>query len=153
MSKTEETLNYVIYTDGSCLNNPGPGGYAAILMDDLVGYDELVGGEPHSTNNRMELMAAIVGLENCPKHNGPIKLYSDSTYVINGITKWIQGWKTKGWRKIKNRDLWERLDRVVQTHNNIEWIWVRGHNGTLLNEKADKLAVAQAEKQKSLLTN
>lgn len=148
MSETEEALNYEIWTDGSCLNNPGPGGYAAIIRDNMLGLSKLASGVPYSTNNRMELMAAILGLENCPR-NGPIKLYSDSKYVIDGITKWITKWKAKNWKKIKNRDLWERLDQVVQQHT-IEWIWVKGHSGNVFNEEVDKLAVAEAKRQRNV---
>ncbi len=141
-----------IWTDGSCLNNPGPGGYAAIILlgnQDKAGQRVRLasGGEPHSTNNRMELMAAIAGLESIDI-DSKVKLHSDSTYVINGITKWIEKWKTKDWKKIKNRDLWERLDQVAQKHT-IQWIWVKGHAGNTLNEQVDKLAVAEAEMQKS----
>ena len=135
-----------IWTDGSCLGNPGPGGYAAVLQ---YGQHEreLTGGEAMTTNNRMELLAAIVALEGL-KRPCSVRLASDSSYVIKGITEWIAGWKRKGWKKVKNRDLWERLDRARGAHQ-VQWVWVRGHAGNEMNERADRLAVAQAELQKA----
>jgi ribonuclease HI len=134
-----------IWTDGSCLGNPGRGGYAAVLRYGPEHEKELAGGEPESTNNRMELLAAIVALE-ALKRPCVVRLTSDSKYVITGITEWIVGWKKKGWKKVKNRDLWERLDRAVQGHE-IEWAWVKGHSGDPMNDRVDELAVAQAEMQ------
>jgi len=133
-----------IWTDGSCLGNPGPGGYAAVLR---YGPHErvLTGGEPETTNNRMELMAAIVALESLTR---PVQvmLHSDSSYVVKGMSEWIEGWKRKGWKKVKNRDLWERLDRAAASHW-IEWVWVRGHAGDPMNERVDRLAQAAAGAQ------
>ena len=131
-----------IFTDGACSGNPGPGGWGAILRYGSV-EKELYGGEPATTNNRMELMAAIQALEALKK---PVKvrLYTDSEYVKNGITKWIYGWKAKGWKTadnkpVKNEDLWKRLDAAKQQHE-IEFHWVRGHAGHPENERADALA-------------
>ena len=107
---------------------------------------ELSGGEPDTTNNRMELLAAITALE-ALKLPSVVRITSDSKYVIQGITEWITGWKKKGWKKIKNRDLWERLDAAVQPHE-IEWVWVKGHSGDPMNDRVDQLAVTAAEAQK-----
>ncbi|MDF1583293.1 MAG: ribonuclease HI [Methyloprofundus sp.] len=131
-----------IYTDGACRGNPGPGGWGVWLK-----YAEaekvLYGGEPETTNNRMELMAAIQALE-ILKYPCSIKLYSDSKYVLQGITDWMANWKKRGWKTaankpVKNEDLWRRLDEVMQKHT-INWTWVKGHSGNLGNEKADQLA-------------
>ncbi|MCX8650849.1 ribonuclease HI [Gilliamella sp. B2776] len=136
-----------IYTDGSCLGNPGPGGYAAILK-----YKQnekiLSQGFFKTTNNRMELLATIVALEQL-KQTCQVKLYSDSQYVRNGITNWIHGWKKNGWKTsnnkpVKNVDLWIRLDELVQTQK-IEWIWVKGHAGHIENERCDIIAKSMAE--------
>jgi ribonuclease HI len=131
-----------IWTDGSCLGNPGPGGWGALLT---FGEHEreLSGGEADTTNNRMELMAAIGALESL-KRPCEVELWSDSKYVIDGITSWIHGWRKRGWKKVKNRDLWERLDEARAPHG-IEWRWVKGHSGDENNERVDRLAVAQAE--------
>jgi ribonuclease HI len=103
---------------------------------------ELSGGAPETTNNRMELMAAIVALETLERAC-VVRLTSDSKYVIQGITEWISGWKKRNWKKVKNRDLWERLDAAIQPHE-IEWAWVKGHSGDPMNERVDQLAVAEA---------
>lgn len=135
-----------IWTDGSCLGNPGPGGYAALLV--FGPHErEVTGGAGDTTNNRMELMAAIAGLEALTRPCA-VRLHSDSSYVVKGMREWISGWKRKGWKKVKNRDLWERLDGAASRHQ-VEWIWVRGHSGTPNNERVDKLAVAEAERQKA----
>ena len=131
-----------MFTDGSCLGNPGPGGWAAILVWN-GNEKELSGGEAETTNNRMELRAAIEGLA-ALKRDMPVDLYTDSTYVRNGITGWINNWKRNGWRTsqrkpVKNRDLWQRLDELVQQHQ-IEWHWVRGHSGHPENEQVDEAA-------------
>lgn len=131
-----------IYTDGACSGNPGPGGWGALLR--YKGHErELSGGEKDTTNNRMELLAAIRALESL---NRPceIDLYTDSQYVRNGITQWLARWKQNGWRTaakaaVKNADLWQQLDQAVQKHR-IQWHWVRGHNGHSDNERADRLA-------------
>jgi len=133
-----------IFTDGACSGNPGPGGWGAILR--WRGTDkELNGYEPHTTNNRMEMMAAIVALETL-KRPLKVRLHTDSQYLKDGITKWIKGWKAKGWKTaagdpVKNRELWERLDLARQRHD-IEFHWVRGHAGHPENERADALARA-----------
>jgi ribonuclease HI len=135
-----------IWTDGACLGNPGPGGWAAILKAGAR-ERELSGGEPDTTNNRMEMLAAISALEALTKPS-TVRLVSDSEYVIKGITEWIPGWRKRGWKKVKNRDLWERLAEVSSRHE-IAWEWVRGHSGDVMNERVDKLAVAEAERQKA----
>ena len=132
----------VIYTDGACKGNPGPGGWGAYLQ--YKGREkELYGGEKDTTNNRMELMAAIQALETLTRPC-QIQLYTDSKYVLQGITEWMDGWKRKGWKTsakqpVKNDDLWKRLDQAIQRHD-IDWQWVRGHTGDIGNEKADELA-------------
>lgn len=147
MSTRSRTVE--IWTDGACLGNPGPGGWAAVLT---LGEreKELVGGEPETTNNRMELMAAISALEALTRPS-KVRLVSDSEYVIKGITEWLPGWRAKGWKKVKNRDLWERLAEATAPHD-VSWEWVRGHSGDVMNERVDKLAVAEAERQKALAT-
>jgi ribonuclease HI len=132
------------YTDGACSGNPGPGGWGVVLR--WRGMEkELAGGDPATTNNRMELMAAISALEamNRPAH---IKLYTDSIYVKDGITKWLPSWKTRGWKTadkkpVKNVDLWQRLEAAAARHD-VEWLWVKGHAGHPENERADALARA-----------
>jgi ribonuclease HI len=132
----------VIHTDGACSGNPGPGGFGAILeWDGRV--RELKGSEPHTTNNRMELMAAIVALETL-KRPCDVDLHTDSQYLRQGITSWIKGWKRNGWKTadrkpVKNVDLWQRLDEAIVRHR-VHWHWVRGHAGHDLNERADALA-------------
>jgi ribonuclease HI len=133
-----------IFTDGACSGNPGPGGWAAILRWRAV-EKELSGAEVATTNNRMELTAAIEGLQEL-KRPCRVRLYSDSRYLRDGITKWIHGWKERGWRTadkkpVKNVDLWQRLEGAAAPHR-IEWIWVRGHAGHPENERADALARA-----------
>lgn len=131
-----------IWTDGSCSGNPGPGGWGALLVWD--GHERaLKGGEPETTNNRMELTAAIKALE-ALKRPTVTDFYTDSQYLRGGITGWISGWKRNGWRTsdkkpVKNVDLWQRLDALCDRHT-IDWHWVRGHAGTYGNERADELA-------------
>jgi ribonuclease HI len=132
----------VIHTDGACSGNPGPGGWGAILQWGPH-TRELKGGEAHTTNNRMELMAAIVALETL-KRPCDIDLHTDSQYLRQGITGWIHGWKRNGWKTaekkpVKNADLWQRLDAAVDRHT-VHWHWLRGHAGHDLNERADELA-------------
>jgi len=133
-----------IFTDGACSGNPGPGGWGAILR--WKGTEkELSGGEAPTTNNRMELMAAIVALE-ALKRPIPVKLYTDSVYLRDGVTKWIENWKRNNWRTaakkpVKNDDLWKRLDAARGPHE-VDWIWVKGHAGHPENERADELARA-----------
>jgi ribonuclease HI len=131
-----------VHTDGACSGNPGPGGWAAILR--WEGRErELSGGEPLTTNNRMELMAAIAALE-ALKRPMSVHLYTDSQYLRQGITEWLRGWKARGWltadkKPVKNKDLWERLD-AANAHHTVEWRWLKGHAGHELNERADELA-------------
>jgi ribonuclease HI len=132
----------VIYTDGACRGNPGPGGWGAILRFGER-ERELSGGETHSTNNRMELMAAIQALEALTRPCR-VELHTDSQYVRTGITEWLAGWKVRGWKTaakapVKNADLWRRLDEARARHT-VDWRWVKGHNGHPLNERADALA-------------
>lgn len=131
-----------IYTDGACRGNPGPGGWGAILR--YNGHEkELYGGEPSTTNNRMELMAAICALETL-KRGCKVSLTTDSEYLRKGITEWLEQWKRRGWRTaakkpVKNVDLWQRLEQAIEEHD-IDWHWVRGHSGHEENERADQLA-------------
>lgn len=131
-----------IYTDGACKGNPGVGGWGVLL--EMNGKEkELFGGERHTTNNRMELLAVIRALEALTRRCS-VQLHTDSKYVQQGITEWIHGWKKNGWRTsarkpVKNDDLWKELDAVSQQHD-IEWLWVKGHAGHNGNEKADQLA-------------
>ncbi len=131
-----------IYTDGACSGNPGPGGWGALLLYGNT-EKELTGGEPDTTNNRMELTAAIKALETL-KRPCRIALYTDSTYVRDGITKWLPEWKRRGWKTaakkpVKNVDLWQRLEQAATRHD-VEWHWVRSHQGHPENERADELA-------------
>ena len=131
-----------IYTDGACRGNPGPGGWGALLKYGEK-EKEIFGGEKMTTNNRMELLATIKGLESL-KRSSRINMVTDSKYVLRGITEWLPNWKRRGWitaskKPVKNDDLWKRLDALVQSHE-IEWKWVRGHTGHSGNERADQLA-------------
>jgi ribonuclease HI len=131
-----------IFTDGACKGNPGPGGWGTILRYGSR-EKELHGGEPETTNNRMEIMAAIQGLESLTRPSA-VHLYTDSVYLINGITKWVPGWKRNGWKTkdkkpVKNVDLWTRLDEAAAKHD-VTWLWVKGHAGHPENERADELA-------------
>ena len=141
MADSDDTL-IEIFTDGACSGNPGPGGWGVLMR--WRGHEkELSGGEAQTTNNRMELMAAIQGLE-AVKRAARVRLVTDSTYVKDGITKWIHGWKRNGWKTaakkpVKNEDLWRRLDAALADHE-IEWQWVKGHAGHAENERADELA-------------
>jgi ribonuclease HI len=131
-----------IATDGACKGNPGPGGWGVLLRAGKT-EKELSGGEPMTTNNRMELMAAIRGLE-ALKRPAHVKLSTDSRYVMDGLTKWIKGWQRNGWKTadrkpVKNADLWQELLRASAPHR-IDWVWVKGHAGHPDNERADKLA-------------
>ena len=136
------TPDVLIYTDGACRGNPGPGGWGAILMSG--GHErEIRGGELATTNNRMELTAAIEALD-ALKRPCRVELHTDSQYVRNGISEWLRIWKARGWRTtskgaVKNEDLWRRLDEARARHE-VDWRWVKGHNGHPLNERADALA-------------
>jgi ribonuclease HI len=134
--------NVEIFTDGACRGNPGPGGWGAMLRFDGQVKD-IYGSEPHTTNNRMELMAAISALESL-KRPCVVQLTTDSEYVKRGITEWLPNWKRRGWKTagkkpVKNSDLWQQLDLVASRHQ-VEWLWVRGHTGHPENERADALA-------------
>jgi ribonuclease HI len=131
-----------IFTDGACSGNPGPGGWGAILRYGET-EKELNGGEPETTNNRMEMMAAIKAIE-AVRHPCEIHLHTDSEYLRQGITTWIHSWKARGWKTadkkpVKNVDLWQRLERAIETHD-VHWHWVKGHSGHAENERADELA-------------
>lgn len=136
------TASVEIFSDGACKGNPGPGGWGALLRFGAH-EKELCGGEAHTTNNRMELMAVIQALE-ALKRPVPVRVVTDSQYLRQGITQWLPRWKRNGWRTanrqpVKNQDLWERLDRALGEHQ-IEWHWVKGHAGHPGNERADALA-------------
>jgi ribonuclease HI len=137
-----ETPTVEIFTDGACSGNPGPGGWGALLRYGNV-EKELSGGEAQTTNNRMELMGAISALE-ALKRPSQVKLHTDSTYVKDGITKWLKGWKAKNWltadkKPVKNKELWQRLEAAALLHK-IEWLWVKGHSGHPENDRVDQLA-------------
>ena len=140
-----------IYTDGACKGNPGPGGWGALLR--WRGHErELFGGEPATTNNRMELTAVIRALEALTRES-VVVVHTDSQYVQKGISEWLQGWKARGWmtsdrKPVRNVDLWRELDVLAQRHQ-IEWRWVRGHSGHPENERVDALACAAADAQKA----
>lgn len=139
---TQQTIKVEIFSDGACSGNPGPGGYGTILRygnhtKELSGYDQ------HTTNNRMEMMGAIAGLE-CLTKPCSVTMTTDSQYVCKGMTEWIEGWKKKGWKNsqrkpVINRDLWERLEAATTGHN-VQWKWVKGHAGHIENERCDELA-------------
>lgn len=141
-----------IYTDGACSGNPGPGGWGAILRSGAH-EKEIFGGEPATTNNRMELLAVIRALE-ALKRPVAARVHTDSQYVQKGISEWIHGWKARGWKTaskepVKNADLWQALDEQVNRHQ-VEWQWVRGHTGHPGNEKADQLANRGVEEARGM---
>jgi ribonuclease HI len=144
-STTEAPTKTVdIFTDGACSGNPGPGGWGALLRYNGV-EKEISGGEILTTNNRMEMMAAIMAIEGL-KRPSTVRLHTDSQYLRNGVREWMPQWKKRGWRTadkkpVKNSDLWQRLDAAIKPHQ-IEWIWVRGHSGHVENERVDALARA-----------
>lgn len=146
MPRAKTTDGLVIYTDGACSGNPGPGGWGVLML--YNGKEKtLNGGEQDTTNNRMELMAAIKALEAInPKFKGSVTLWTDSTYVMKGIAEWVHGWKKRGWKKsdkkpVVNVDLWKQLD-ALNNERDITWKWVKGHAGVDGNERADELARA-----------
>lgn len=150
MQETEKT-NVTIYTDGACSGNPGPGGWGVLLSCKGI-EKELYGGEPETTNNRMELTAAIEALR-ALKQPCVVHLHTDSTYVKDGITKWLFNWKKNNWRTaakqpVKNQDLWQALEAALASHE-VHWHWVRGHNGDSGNERADRLAVQGCQQVKA----
>tara|TARA_B100001769_G_scaffold51667_1_gene37292 strand:- start:277 stop:711 length:435 start_codon:yes stop_codon:yes gene_type:complete len=132
----------IIYTDGACRGNPGPGGWGALIRLDAI-EKEIFGGQVDTTNNQMELTAAIEGLA-ALKERCSVELYTDSKYVMDGITQWIQNWKKNNWRTaakkdVKNKELWQKLDQLISQHQ-VQWHWVKGHSGDAGNETADLLA-------------
>ena len=138
-----------VYVDGSCIGNPGPGGWSAIILSHDEDEEETViaGGEKNTTNNRMELLAAIHGIERVDASH-PIRMFTDSQYVSRGIQKWLARWRRSGWKtanrqKVKNKDLWEHLDALCCAKD-VTWHWIRSHSGIIYNEKADKIAKHQA---------
>jgi ribonuclease HI len=141
----------MVWTDGACSGNPGPGGWSAIVVDPGGAARELSGGEPHTTNNRMEFTAALEGLKSLPGET-PVCVVTDSRLLIDSMTKWLPGWRRKNWRTaagkpVKNRDLIEALDEELARHPHLRWHWVKGHTTaqeTALNERADELAVEAA---------
>ena len=145
-----EAPEVLAFTDGACLGNPGPGGWGVLLRFGAT-EKELSGGDAATTNNRMELMAAISALESL-KRPTRVRLSTDSRYVMDGITKWIHGWKKNGWKTadkkpVKNADLWVRLDTAARPHS-IDWQWVKGHSGHAENDRVDELARLAAEAAK-----
>jgi ribonuclease HI len=146
---TEEMPHVTIYTDGACSGNPGPGGWGAVLMYNGM-MEDLFDGEPATTNNRMEMMAAIASLTALPR-KCVVDLYTDSTYVRDGIKTWMHNWKKNGWmtadkKPVKNQDLWQILDTIQHKHI-IQWHWVKGHSGHPMNDRADDLARSASLRQ------
>ena len=136
-------MKYTIYTDGACSGNPGPGGWGAVIFDNDNKQKNISGSEENTTNNRMELSAAIMALEEVNK-NSEITIYTDSSYVKNGISEWVLKWRENGWKNsnkepVKNKDLWEKLDNLCE-QNTINWKWVKGHASNKYNNLADELA-------------
>lgn len=137
-SNLDAHKHYTLYVDGACKGNPGKGGWGAYIIDPENAEQEYFGGAEDTTNNRMELTAAIEGIRACP-NNAKLTIYTDSNYVKRGITEWITGWKAKNWKDVKNPDLWQTLDEIVQGRD-IDWHWIKGHAGHEGNERADQLA-------------
>ena len=136
-------MKYKIYTDGACSGNPGPGGWGAVIFDQDNKQKNISGSEKNTTNNRMELLAAIMSLKKI-KTNSEVVIFTDSTYVKNGITEWMKNWKKNGWKNsskkpVKNKDLWEKLDKLCEA-NIVSWKWVKGHSTNEFNNLADELA-------------
>ena len=136
-------MKYKIYTDGACTGNPGPGGWGAVIFDQDDKQKNISGSEKNTTNNRMELLAAIMSLKKI-KTNSEVVIFTDSTYVKNGITEWMKKWKKNGWKNsskkpVKNKDLWEKLDKLCEA-NSVSWKWVKGHSTNEFNNLADELA-------------
>ena len=143
----------IVFTDGAAKGNPGPGGWGAVVVSDQH-VTELGGGSPQTTNNRMELSGAIASLQHVANQPGPVAIYTDSTYLIQGITQWVWGWRKRGWKTaqggdVLNRELWEQLSELVgaRARGDVAWHWVRGHVGTQGNERADQISVAFALQQ------
>jgi ribonuclease HI len=141
----------IVFTDGAAKGNPGPGGWGAIVVTSDRRVTELGGGSPLTTNNRMELGGAIAALQHIASLPGPVAIYTDSTYLIQGITQWVWGWRKRGWKTaqgtdVLNRELWEQLSSLIgaRARGDVNWHWVRGHVGTPGNERADQISVAFA---------
>ena len=136
-------MKYKIYTDGACSGNPGPGGWGAVILDQDDKQKSISGSEKNTTNNRMELLAAIMSLKKI-KTNSEVVIFTDSIYVKNGITEWMKNWKKNGWKNsskkpVKNKDLWVKLDKLCKA-NSVSWKWVKGHSTNEFNNLADVLA-------------
>ena len=136
-------MKYKIYTDGACSGNPGPGGWGAVIFDQDNKQKNISGSEKNTTNNRMELLAAIMSLKKI-KTNSEVIIFTDSIYVKNGITEWMKNWKKNGWKNaskqpVKNKDLWVKLDKLCEA-NSVSWKWVKGHSSNEFNNLADELA-------------
>ena len=136
-------MKYKIYTDGACSRNPGPGGWGAVIFDQDNKQKNISGSEKNTTNNRMELLAAIMSLKKI-KTNSEVVIFTDSIYVKNGITEWMKNWKRNGWKNsskkpVKNKDLWVKLDKLCEA-NSVSWKWVKGHSSNEFNNLADELA-------------
>ena len=136
-------MKYKIYTDGACTGNPGPGGWGAVIFDQDDKQRNISGSEKNTTNNRMELLAAIMSLKKI-KTNSEVVIFTDSIYVKNGITEWMKNWKKNGWKNsskkpVKNKDLWVKLDKLCEA-NSVSWKWVKGHSTNEFNNLADELA-------------
>tara|TARA_B100000579_G_scaffold304063_1_gene253898 strand:- start:265 stop:690 length:426 start_codon:yes stop_codon:yes gene_type:complete len=141
-------MKYIIYTDGACSGNPGPGGWAAVIFDQDKKQKNISGKEKNTTNNRMELIAPIMALKKIKK-SSEITIYTDSKYVKDGITEWIKKWKLNNWKSsnkkpVKNKDLWIKLDNSCKKHK-INWKWVKAHAGNKFNNLVDQLAVSQTK--------
>ena len=152
MSESQWLKSIVIYTDGACSGNPGPGGWGAIIVYPEGEVKELGGKLNPTTNNQMELMGAIRSLDAVAERTDPVVVFTDSTYVIRGITQWVWGWKKRGWKnaeggEVSNRDLWEKLSRVVgaRKEGKVEWRYIRGHTGNPGNERCDEIAVGMTK--------
>ena len=148
----------VVFTDGAAKGNPGPGGWGAVIVTPEGHVTELGGGAAHTTNNRMELSGAIAALEHLSRHAPPVALYSDSSYVLKGISQWVWNWQRRGWKTqaggdVLNRDLWEQLLSVVTARGRerVAWHWVRGHEGTPGNERVDQIAAAYSQQRSEAL--
>ena len=147
---------FIIYVDGSCIRNLGPGGYAAIIIAPDSTQRRIIGSESHTTNSRMELTAAIAGLQEF-RERTELTVKSDSQYLIRGMNEWLDAWKERGWRKadnkpVENPDLWKRLNSLELRHR-ITWTWVRGHAGDQMNELADRLAWEAAQREAAKLAD
>ena len=141
-------MKYIIYTDGACSGNPGPGGWGAVIFDELKKQHNISGKDKDTTNNRMELMAPIMALKKI-KSESDVVIFTDSTYVKNGITEWVKKWEKNGWKSsnkkpVKNKDLWIKLDNSCQKHK-VHWKWVKAHAGNKFNNLVDQLAVSQTK--------